>query len=343
MDSSIAYKNDCSINHKQNKPKYVTDSMMQYGMIEYNGKNYIMDLLDRDDIINFPKQFIFTKEDDIYPSYQYNQHRITYLQFIYHYRENNVNYVFENGNPYDLRRCNVTCYHIFHKHVTENYQVTEYIPGHYSKHGMDPYHMKNPLWNIQENGKEYILMYCENNTLCKLCPDSYKRIQEFERDNNSGKKITFFKIMNGYISSTLNLYIHQMITGCYGNGKGTKQVSVDHIDRNPLNNTMENLRVATRKEQEQNSKGIMVDTKRARKHSARELPEGITQDMIRKYVVYYKEWIYPEKVKTREYFKIEKHPNLNKIWIGTKSHSVSILDKLEQANKKINELDNKID
>ena len=57
--------------------------------------------------------------------------------------------------------------------------------------------------------------------------------------------------------------------------------------------------------------------------------------MLKKYVVYYKEWIYPEKVKTREYFKIEKHPLLQKIWLGTKSHTVTIQEKLEQANKKI--------
>jgi hypothetical protein len=342
MNSSTPYKND--FDNRQNKPKYVTDSIMQYGMIEYNEKKYIMDLSDRDDIINFPKQFIFTKKEDIYPSYQYNQHRFTYLQFIYHYRENNVNYIFENGNPYDLRRCNVTCYHIFHRHVTEHYQVTKYIPGHYSKNGVDPYHMKNPLWSIQENGNEYILMYCEKDTLCKLCPYSYKKILDFEQEHNMGKKITFHKHTNGYIiSSNQLLYIHQIITGCYGNGKGTKQVSVDHIDRDPLNNTMGNLRLATREEQEQNSKCIMIDTKRARKQSARELPEGITQDMMRKYVVYYKEWVYPEKVKTREYFKIEKHPKLDKIWIGTKSNNISIFNKLEQANKKIDELDNKID
>ena len=190
-----------------------------------------------------------------------------------------------------------------------------------------------------QKGKERIFMYCETDTFCNLCPESYKKILDFEKSYCDGKKITFFKSKNGYICSTIKLYIHQIIMGCYGNGKGTNQVSVDHIDRNPLNNTMENLRIATREEQEKNSKGIMVDTKRARKHSARELPEGITQDMMRKYVVYYKEWIYPEKVKTREYFKVEKHPKLDKIWIGTKSHSVSILDKLEQANKKIDELD----
>lgn len=42
---------------------------------------------------------------------------------------------------------------------------------------------------------------------------------------------------------TSGLHIHQIITGCYGNGKGTKTISVDHIDQDPLNNTWENLRI----------------------------------------------------------------------------------------------------
>jgi hypothetical protein len=138
------------------------------------------------------------------------------------------------------------------------------------------------------------------------------------------------------------MYIHQIITGCYGNGKGTKNIRVDHIDRDPLNNTIENLRIATRDEQEKNSKGIMEGTKRARKSSAKPLPEGITQDMLAKYVVYYDELVYPAKTTRRDYFKIEKHPKLAKIWFGTKSSRVSIQDKLAQANLVVENLEKNI-
>lgn len=213
-----------------------------------------------------------------------------------------------------------------------------YIEGHYSKLGKDANIMKNPMWKIIKGDIEYILMYCEKEIMCKLCPLSYQKILDFEKEQNNGKKITWFKCQNGYIAGSNKLFMHQVITNCYGNGKGTKLISVDHIDRDPLNNSYENLRIATREEQEQNSKGIMSGTKRARKQNAKPLPVGITQDMLRKYVIYYHEWLNKEKTKYREYFKVEKHPKLDKIWIGSKSNKISILDKLQQANKISNEL-----
>jgi hypothetical protein len=80
-------------------------------------------------------------------------------------------------------------------------------------------------------------------------------------------------------------------------------------------------------------------TKRARKNSAKELPSGLTQEMMKKYVVYYHEWLNPEHTRSREFFKVEKHPKLKKIWIGTKSNKVSIQDKLKQANKIVENLE----
>jgi hypothetical protein len=260
--------------------------------------------------------------------------------FLYKFKENNVKYIFNNNNYFDLRRSNVNYYHIYHDKIISNYTVKQYIPGHYSKNGVDPYYMKNPMWKIEENENEYLLMYCEKDTICKLCNKSYQKILDFENNENNGKKITFHKHSNGYIlSSNKSLFIHQIITGCYGNGKGTKNISVDHIDKNPLNNTFENLRIATREEQQQNSKGIKEGTKRERKTGAKPLPEGITQNMMNKYVVYYEDYADKEKKRLRQYFKIEKHPKLDKIFIGSKSNMVSIQEKLKQINKIVVDLE----
>jgi len=324
------------------KPVYSTNEELNCGVIEYNGKTFLVDFNDKDRIINFNKSFVFANDTDSYPSYTYNYKRFNYLDFIFSFSKESVHYVFKNKNKLDLRRCNVEIYHWYHKNIAEKYEVIEYFNGHYLTMGQDANIMKNPIWKVKENDKEYLLMYCEKDTLCKLCVESYKKILDFEIDKNDGKKITWYKHQNGYILCSINLYIHQIITNCYGNGAGTKIVSVDHIDQNPLNNTLENLRIATRKEQEQNSKGIKQGTKRERKTSAKDLPEGITQDMLKKYVVYYQEWLNKEHTREREYFKVEKHPKLDKIWIGKKSNKISIQEKLEQANKIVDDLENDI-
>jgi hypothetical protein len=220
--------------------------------------------------------------------------------------------------------------------MEKQYQVLKYIQGHYNTTGIDAYVMKNPIWIINENGCEYYLMFCENDSIIKLCKKSYDIILEYEKKIDY--KLTWYKLQNGYIGThTPNeerklIYMHQIIMDCYGNGKGTSNVSVDHIDQNPLNNTYENLRIATRKEQEQNSKGIKPGTKRERQKAAQPLPEGITHDMLPKYLVYYKNWLNKERTKYREYFRIERHPLLNdRNWETTKSEKISIHEKLQSA------------
>lgn len=320
------------------KPVYANDLNLSCGVIFYGGQMYYMDSQDQQRIINSKKSFVFTTNMDTYPSYLYNYRRINYRDFIYEFNPENIEYYFKNGNKNDLRRCNVELHHWYHKIIIQQYPEAKYIVGHFSSNGTQT--MKNPMWEIVENDKTYLLMYCETDTICKLCKESYQKILDYEQKYS--KKLTFYKLQNGYIICSNDLYVHQIIMNCYGNGQGTKHISVDHIDQNPLNNTLENLRLATRQEQEQNTKGIKEGTKRARKTSARELPDGITQDMLRKYVVYYFEWLDKEQIKSREFFKIEKNSKLDKPWIGSKSNKISLLEKLQQANQVADNLENGI-
>ena len=81
--------------------------------------------------------------------------------------------------------------------------------------------------------------------------------------------------------------------------------------------------------------------KRNRKHSAQTLPNGLEHHMMKKYVVYYREWIDRSHTKEREYFKIEKHPDLPKSWTSSKSGKIKWNEKLEEANKIVDDLEKK--
>jgi hypothetical protein len=322
---------------------YDFDSQFNCGIIRFNDKSVLIDFKDLFSIINFNKNFIYFDADDKdYPFYLRHHQKITYLEYLFKYDPSNIEYVFKNNNKFDLRRENIIIYHEFHKKITEKYNIIDFKLGHFSETGANAYVMKNPIWKIIENEKEYWLMYCEKDTIIKLCQKSLDKIKEYENTKNEGNRITFFKLQNGYIMASNNLYIHQIITGCYGNGKGTSTISVDHIDQDPLNNTWVNLKIATRNEQEQNSKGIKPGTKRERKHNAQNLPDGITQEMIKKYVVYYKDYADKEKTQVREYFRVESHPKLDKLWSTTKSCKITIQEKLLQANKIVDDLEHDI-
>jgi hypothetical protein len=84
---------------------------------------------------------------------------------------------------------------------------------------------------------------------------------------------------------------------------------------------------------------LNIRPKRQRKHSAQKLPQGLEQNMMRKYVVYYREWIDSKHTKEREYFKIEKHPMLKKSWTSSKSNKITLQEKLQEANKMSEKLD----
>ena len=191
------------------KLSYNFDAQLNCGIICFNDQSVLMDFKDLFSIINFDRNFIhyYLVEKD-YPYYFRHNQKISYLEHLFVYDSSNIEYVFKNNNKFDLRRENILIYHKFHKNIANKYNILDFKLGHFFDVGNDAYVMKNPMWKIIENDKEYWLMYCEKDTIIKLCQKSLDKIKEYE---NEGNKITFFRHNNGYICGTTKLFMTNVI------------------------------------------------------------------------------------------------------------------------------------
>ena len=144
------------------------------GVINFNDVNILIDSEDLFKIINHKKTFTRLTDDCKYPYYMRNKQKISYLQFLFNFNDKNIKYIFKNKNIYDLRRKNISIVHKFHSKIKD--EIIDYNLGHYKTNGKSAYAVKNPIWKIKDNT---ILMYCEPNTICKLCPVSYQKILDF--------------------------------------------------------------------------------------------------------------------------------------------------------------------
>ena len=207
-------------------------------------------------IINCSKRFVFHNPTDTIPTYGINYKRVSLLEFFYGVNPYTEFYTYKNGDNADIRNINICFTKPSFYTLTQNYNVVKYLNNEIIvTKGRYAGETKNYMCEIKTpDDKTQYLMLCNQDKICKLCPISYEKILNYE--NKFKKKIIWSYQKNGYILGNNNLFIHQVITGCYGNGKGTKNISVDHIDQDPLNNTYDNLRIASQEVQQQNSKGI---------------------------------------------------------------------------------------
>jgi hypothetical protein len=211
-------------------------------------------------------------------------------------------------------------------------------PGHFVIFGRGTGSLKNPHWLVvnKNTNQEYYIMYCHIDGYTKFSVEDYKEVinpsenfyQTWNYHQSTGYIISHTK-KDG--TRTIS-YLHQVICKKH-NEKKYATLSVDHKNRDKLDNRKENLRFATQSEQNQNT------DKRNRKYNAKKLPDGLKQEDMPKYVLYYSEKYGPNKDKFREWLNVEKHPKQNgKKWSTSKAMQISIQEKLEQAKTKLEEL-----
>lgn len=278
-----------------------------------------------------------------------------YLQQIFkeYFEKNNIKYKYYiNGNRSDNQYNNFFLSEkteldllpeIYHNDFLQYYDgnnliIKDFIEGKYSERWGCNINYKIVVFD-KKIKEEYVLFNINPKTFTKI---SCETLELLDENNNS-----WYLHKNGYVAGRVKslkktLFLHQLITNCYGNGQGIKNISVDHINRDKLDNRISNLRIVDFETQHSNASGIAPGTKRNRKRTAQDLPDGLTQEMMPKYIYFANETIKRKDgtLYKREFFRIEKHPSLEKkCWSSSKSNKLTILEKLEQAKKKLNELD----
>ncbi len=205
---------------------------------------------------------------------------------------------------------------------------------------------RNMYWKVKDNeNNTYYTMHIKDNIYTKISKRDINKVLTF--NNNNDSKINFRPtwrlFQNGYVCCTINsgekqkvYYLHQLIMDVHNENLTSFEKTVDHINQDKLDNRRTNLRLVNMSVQNANR------DKQSRRKDACELPNGIHQTDIPKYVVYRKEFMDDEKTKYREYFYICNHPNCDKRWDTTKSSNVSIQEKLNQAKLKLQLIENKI-
>jgi len=218
----------------------------------------------------------------------------------------------------------------------ENYEILKNGTSHLIKEGACAGEYRNMYWKVKDkDDNTYYMIHIKDNIYTKISKRDINKVLNFKDIRPVWRLFT-----NGYICCTINInskqkvyYLHQLIMDVHDENLTNFEKTVDHINRDKLDNRRDNLRLVNMSIQNANR------DKATRRCDAIDLPEGIKQEDIPKHIVYRKEILDKDTGKFREYFYICNHPNFSDNWSSSKSQKINIKEKLKQAKLKIQEIE----
>lgn len=244
--------------------------------------------------------------------------------------------IFVNNDMSDYRPCNIV---IKPKHNNilppSNYIILKYGEPVILEQGACAKESRNMYWKVEdENFETYYLMHIKDDIFTKISKRDINKVLNF-----NDKRPTWRLFQNGYVCCTINInstqkvyYLHQYIMNVHTEDLTSYEKTIDHINRDKLDNRQSNLRFANMSEQNSNR------DKSARRCDAKtELPEWLEE--LPKYVQFRREVYNKDTGDVREFFIIQ-HPSLDKIWESSKSINVLTSDKFKATKLKLQLIEN---
>jgi hypothetical protein len=197
---------------------------------------------------------------------------------------------------------------------------------------------RNMYWKVKDfHNNEYYIMHIYNDLYSKISIEDINKVLKINDIRPTwGISNTYVKTNIKFNEENKVIYLHQYIMDVHFDDNTDMKKTVDHINRDKMDNRRENLRFANMSDQNSNR------DKKKRQQNACELPDGIKQSDLPIYVCYNKRCYDKENNSWREFFTIENHPKLDKTWATSKSNNISIKEKLNQAKIKIKHLNGEI-